>query len=110
MAVYSNKSAAHPIKIIWAFFMNIEEYIRKQITEHLNPSHLEVINESHLHVGHAGDDGSGQTHFKLVIEADAFNSMQVVERHRLVNDLLSDCFESGLHALSLKLNKTQDRK
>jgi BolA protein len=85
--------------------MNIEEYIRKQITEHLNPSHLEVINESHLHVGHAGDDGSDQTHFKVVVVSDKFNGMQTVQRHRLVNDLLSDCFKSGLHALSLKLTQ-----
>lgn len=88
--------------------MNMEEYIRKQITEHLNPSHLEVINESHLHVGHAGDDGSGQTHFKVVIVSDKFHGMQTVQRHRLVNDILSDCFEKGLHALSLKLSETKN--
>lgn len=86
--------------------MNIEEYIRKQIIEHLAPSHLEVVNESHLHVGHAGDDGSGQTHFKVVVVSDKFNSMQPVQMHRTVNDLLSDCFKNGLHALSLKLDKT----
>ncbi len=83
--------------------MNIEDYIRKQITEHLAPSHLEVINQSHLHVGHAGDDGSGQTHFKVVIVSDKFNGMQTVQRHRIVNELLNDCFNNGLHALSLKL-------
>lgn len=83
--------------------MNIEDYIRKQITEHLNPSHLEVINESHLHAGHAGDDGSGQTHFKVVVVSAKFDGMQVVQRHRLVNDLLSNCFNNGLHALSLDL-------
>lgn len=88
--------------------MDIEEYIRKQITEHLNPAHLEIINQSHLHAGHAGDDGSGQTHFKVVVVSDKFDGMQTVERHRLINDLLSDCFENGLHALSLKLSKTKD--
>ncbi len=89
--------------------MNIEDYIRKQITEHLNPSHLEIINESHLHVGHAGDDGSGQTHFKVVVVSDQFNGMQAVKKHMLINDLLSDCFENGLHALSLKLEATNNR-
>ncbi len=83
--------------------MDIEEYIRKQITEHLNPSHLEVVNESHLHIGHAGDDGSGQTHFKVVVVSGKFDGMQTLQRHRLVNDIVSDSFNNGLHALSLDL-------
>ena len=83
--------------------MNIEETIRQKISEHLNPKEFKVINQSHLHAGHAGDDGSGQTHFKVVVVSSKFNGMQMVLRHRMVNELLSDCFNNGLHALSLDL-------
>lgn len=64
---------------------------------------LEVINESAKHRGHAGDDGSGQTHFKVMVVAAHFEGLSRVERQRAINEILKSCFQEGLHALSTAL-------
>lgn len=63
----------------------------------LFPVHLEVINESHLHAGHAGA-GEG-SHFRVVIHSARFAGVPRVGRHRLVYDALSDLIARGIHAL-----------
>jgi BolA family transcriptional regulator, general stress-responsive regulator len=63
----------------------------------LAPAHLEVINESHLHAGHAGA-GEG-SHFRVVIRSSRFAGVPRVGRHRLVYDALSDQIARGIHAL-----------
>ncbi len=63
----------------------------------LAPAHLEVINESHLHAGHAGA-GEG-SHFRVVIHSARFAGVPRVGRHRLVYDALSDLIARGIHAL-----------
>jgi len=80
----------------------MEETIRVKLETGLSPSHLEVINESHLHAGHQGSPGTGDSHFRLKIVADAFAGKSRVERHRIVNDLLADEFAGALHALAIK--------
>ena len=83
--------------------MVMEDRIKQVICTKINVNHLEVVNESYLHAGHAGDDGSGQTHFKLYIVSKDFAGLTRVERQRLVNAALQDCFAAGLHAVSMKL-------
>ena len=56
----------------------------------LLPTRLEVINDSARHHGHAGDDGSGESHFTVVIESAAFSGKNRVERQRMVNRALGD--------------------
>jgi BolA protein len=68
----------------------------------LQPSRLDVVNESHLHAGHRSSPGTGESHFRLLIVSEAFSGKSRVERHRMVNDLLSDELRSGLHALAIK--------
>lgn len=82
--------------------MTLEHRIRERLQSGLSPSRLEVVNDSHHHQGHAGDDGTGQTHFSVLVVADAFTGKSRVARHRLVNDLLTAEFEAGVHALSIK--------
>jgi BolA family transcriptional regulator, general stress-responsive regulator len=82
--------------------MSIERRIRDRLTEALQPLRLDVINESHLHAGHAGDDGSGETHFSVRVVAAAFAGQSRIARHRLVNDALTAEFRDGVHALSVK--------
>lgn len=84
--------------------MSTEQIIRDIIEKRFNPVHYELINESHKHAGHAGDDGSGQTHFKLMVVSHAFSSLNRVEAQRAVLDALDLAFDSGLHAISLKLS------
>lgn len=83
--------------------MNIEESIRSKILQAFAPEHFELINESAKHKGHAGYDGSGQTHFKLIVVSNKFSGLSRVERQRLVNSALEEEFLGGLHALSLVL-------
>lgn len=86
--------------------MAIESKLRKAF----QPERLEVINESHLHAGHhhvasghqATFDGTGETHFRIRIVAEAFKPMSRIARHRAVNDVLGEEFAAGLHALAIE--------
>ena len=67
----------------------------------LKPSNLEIIDESRMHRGHAGVDGTHEeTHLKIKITAD-FGEVSTLEKHRIINALVKDEFEKGLHALSI---------
>lgn len=83
--------------------MNIEQAIQSIIEREFSPVHFALINESYKHKGHAGDDGSGQTHFNLMVVSGAFDGLSRVDRQRLVNTALKDLFAVGLHALSVSL-------
>jgi BolA family transcriptional regulator, general stress-responsive regulator len=79
------------------------EAIRGRLAELLAPTHLEVIDESFLHEGHAGADGTGfGTHFRVRIAAPAFAGLSRLARHRLVYDALRDFVARGLHALAIE--------
>ena len=76
--------------------------IIKKLFENLTIKNLEVINKSHLHQGHLGDDGSGETHFDIIIDAEELKGKPRIFTHRQINNLLKDEFEkNGLHALSI---------
>ena len=79
----------------------MKELITQRLNERLVPTHLQVDDESHQHIGHAGWRAGGETHFRLDIVSDAFEGKSRVERHRLVNDALKDAFAGGLHALAI---------
>jgi BolA protein len=76
--------------------------IMKRLTRALEPTHLEVRNESVSHRGHAGDDGSGESHFSVDIVAPAFAGMSRVARQRAVNAALADLLAERIHALAIK--------
>lgn len=81
----------------------MKDRIEKTLQDNLNPEFLEVQNNSHLHAGHAGDNGSGQTHFQVTISAQSLKNMNRVAAHRKINQLLADEFDKGLHALEIKM-------
>jgi BolA protein len=66
------------------------------------PTRLEVINDSARHRGHAGDDGSGESHFTVVIESVAFAGKARLERQRMVNRALGDIPGERVHALAIR--------
>ncbi len=66
------------------------------------PTRLDVINDSARHHGHAGDDGSGESHFTVVIESVAFTGKSRVERQRMVNRALGDIPGQRVHALAIR--------
>jgi len=79
------------------------EQLQKRLQEMLQPTHLEVIDESAQHHGHAGGNNSGfGTHFRVRISAGAFVGKSAVAMHRLVYDALQDFMDQGLHALAIE--------
>ena len=66
------------------------------------PSRLDVINDSARHRGHAGDDGSGESHFTVVIESLAFAGKSRLERQRMVNRALGNIPGNRVHALAIR--------
>ncbi|MGB3556803.1 MAG: BolA family protein [Jannaschia sp.] len=83
--------------------MAMEETIRERLETALNPAHLEVHNESGKHAGHAGDDGTGESHWHVVIRASAFDGQSRLARHRMVHVALGDLM-GRIHALSMDLS------
>lgn len=67
------------------------------------PSELAVVDESARHAGHAGAQPGGETHYSVLLVADALDGMGRVARSRAVHDVLAPEFAQGLHALSLTL-------
>ena len=76
----------------------------RQALQHLAPTHLDVIDESAAHAGHAGADGTGRgTHFRVRIASARFDGLSRVARHRLVYDCLNGFVARGLHALAIEI-------
>ncbi|KAG0370327.1 hypothetical protein BGZ54_006903 [Gamsiella multidivaricata] len=77
--------------------------IRTTLTEFLNPSSLEIINDSSKHAHHSAMRGvtSKETHFRVNVVSEAFAGKTTMQRHRMVYGALNKDFEAGLHALSL---------
>ncbi len=67
----------------------------------LNPTHLEIIDESHMHVGHEGAKG-GAGHFRVIIASEQFKGIAPLARHRLVYDLVDDLIPHRVHALAIQ--------
>lgn len=88
--------------------MLLQDLITAQLSHALAPTELAVIDESHLHFGHAGWREGGETHFRVRIVAAAFAGLSRVERHRRVNAALQPAFERGLHALAIEAKAPQE--
>jgi BolA protein len=82
--------------------MAVKDEIEARLTRAFAPERLEVVNESHRHAGHAGDDGSGESHFRVTIRAAALAPLGRVARHRAVHAALGD-LTARVHALALDI-------
>lgn len=76
--------------------------IRQQLTDALQPTRLEVVDDSDKHAGHAGAREGGESHFTVTIEAAAFVGQSRVARQRAVNAALAELLAGPVHALSIK--------
>lgn len=76
--------------------------IEKRLRAALAPTRLEVINDSARHRGHSGDDGSGESHFTVEIEAPQFAGMSRLQRQRAVNAALGELMRERIHALAIR--------
>ncbi len=77
-----------------------EQRIRARLAAAFAPHELTIVDESHLHAGHAGAAGGGG-HFRIHIVADAFAGLPPVARHRRVYEALGDLMSGEVHALSI---------
>jgi len=88
--------------------------MRSKITEALNPTRLEIYNDSHLHSHHKAmaENTSKETHFRVVITSDAFKSKMQPARHRMIYGLLKDemAREGGIHALQLRTSTVEEEQ
>jgi BolA protein len=82
--------------------MPVADEISSRLTDAFTPTRLEVVNESHRHAGHAGDDGSGESHFRIVLRSAVLAPMSRVDRHRAVHAALGDLTQR-IHAIALDL-------
>lgn len=72
--------------------------IRARLTAAFAPTELEVIDEGHLHIGHAGE---GKGHYRVRIVSAAFAGATPIKRHRMVYAQLADLMDHGIHALAI---------
>ncbi|MEZ2721378.1 BolA family protein [Paenalcaligenes hominis] len=68
----------------------------------LNPTYFDLIDESHLHEGHAGAKG-GASHFRVVIASEQFDNLNTVARHRLIYQQVNDLMPFPIHALAIEI-------
>jgi BolA protein len=74
------------------------------LTQALHPVHLEVLDESAAHAGHAGANGTGQgTHFRVRVASPVMVGLSRVAAHRLVYDTVRKFTDAGLHALAIEI-------
>ncbi|MFL0798374.1 MAG: BolA/IbaG family iron-sulfur metabolism protein [Cellvibrionaceae bacterium] len=76
--------------------MSIQNSIESKLQQAFTPSHLEIVNESHMHSGPATE-----SHFKVIIASDGFDGLRLVQRHQKVYGLLSEEMAGEVHALAL---------
>ncbi|MDD2546078.1 MAG: BolA family transcriptional regulator [Burkholderiaceae bacterium] len=80
------------------------EALTQRLQQVLQPTRLEVLDESAAHAGHAGANGTGAgTHFRVRIASAGFAGRSRVAQHRLVYDALQEFIDQGLHALAIEV-------
>ena len=82
--------------------MSVAKEMRVLLTEAFAPARLAIINDSAKHSGHMGDDGSGESHFTIEIDAAAFAEMNRLARQRAVIAALGDIVGQRVHAVAIK--------
>ena len=77
----------------------MKDTISNKLREAFTPESLQVVDESHLHEGHAGHRPRGETHFRVYIVSPAFKGKSRVDRHRMINSALAAELAGSVHAL-----------
>ena len=84
--------------------MNRKQRINKILSKKLNDFSLEIIDNSNLHKGHNNFTGNDETHIKIILTKKNNHSLNRLNIHRIINNLLEEEFKSGLHSLEIKIN------
>ncbi|KAJ7361872.1 BolA-like protein 1 [Desmophyllum pertusum] len=78
--------------------MSVQEAITQKLTKEFKPVYLDVMNESYMHNVPKGSE----THFKVVVVSSNFDDKPLIQRHRMVNEILKEELTTGVHALSIQ--------
>ncbi len=84
--------------------MSMAQKIEDHIRAAIEVSYFEAINDSHKHAGHSGDNGTGESHFRIILSSPELSGMSRVQSQRIVMNAIKPLFDKGLHAFSLKIN------
>ena len=84
--------------------VSLADRITLKLTEVFSPDDLKVVDESHLHKGHAGHRAGGESHFRVKITAAAFRGKTRVAAHRMIYETLAGEIADGVHALAIEAN------
>jgi len=90
--------------------MNRAKRIEQTLSTRFRPDRLTVVDESHLHAGHAGAAPGGETHYRIEIVSELFRHKSRLQCHRLVNEALDEELQSGLHALAIRAQAPDEAK
>ncbi len=88
--------------------MSVIDSIKARLVHALAPITIDLVDESARHIGHAGARPEGETHFRLLIVAEAFVDRGRLERQRMVYRALGDLMATDIHALSIKALTPQE--
>lgn len=86
--------------------MSVRDDIEKKLSLKFTPSHLEVLDDSEKHRGHAGSRPGGETHFRVRIASPELDGLSRVAQHRAVMETLDTELKSGVHALAIEVVKS----
>jgi BolA protein len=86
--------------------MSVRDTIERKLSLKFAPSHLEVLDESEKHRGHAGSRPGGESHFRVRITSPQLDSLSRVAQHRAVMETLDAELKSGVHALAIEVVKS----
>ncbi|WP_439543743.1 BolA family protein [Hyphomicrobium sp.] len=81
--------------------MSAEARLREKLMIALEPTRLDIVNESELHAGHRSSPDTGESHFRILIVSPRFAGVSRVGRHRMVNEAIADELSGRIHALAL---------
>jgi BolA protein len=89
----------------------VAKRIREKLERALSPQSLDVIDESHLHAGHAGSREGGESHFRVKMVSASFTGKRLLDRHRKVNEILADELKpDGVHALAIEAHAPDETR
>jgi BolA protein len=83
--------------------------MRLKLMEALEPTRLDLINESEMHAGHRSSPGTGHSHFRLLVISEKFAGLSRLARHRLIHDILADELKGQIHALAIHAHASGEK-
>ncbi len=84
--------------------MNRKQRILKLLLKQFDQFSINIVDNSHLHVGHNKFDGSNETHMQILLSSKTSKKINRLEIHKKINTLLKNEFDIGLHSLEIKIN------